>query len=82
MHGVAGIAGALLTGVFANAAINPLAEGATLWKQAIGLGGAMAWSAVGTFVVLMICKYTVGLRVEKEAEIEGLDYSQHGEAMH
>ncbi len=42
----------------------------------------MAWSALGTFVVLMICKYTVGLRVETEAEIEGLDYSQHGEAMH
>ena len=82
VHGIAGIAGALLTGVFANAAINPVAEEATVWKQAIGLGGAMAWSAVGTFVVLMICKYTAGLRVEKEAEIEGLDYSQHGEAMH
>jgi len=81
VHGIAGIAGALLTGVFANAAINPLAEGATVWKQAVGLGGAMAWSAVGTFVVLMICKYTVGLRVEKEAEIEGLDYSQHGESL-
>ena len=82
MHGVAGIAGALLTGVFANAAVNPLAEGATVWKQAIGLGGAMVWSAVGTFVVLMICKYTVGLRVQTEAEIEGLDFSQHGEALH
>nr|WP_313521140.1 ammonium transporter [Brevundimonas diminuta] len=82
VHGVAGIAGALLTGVFANAAVNPLAEGATLWKQAIGLGGAMVWSAVGTFVVLMICKYTVGLRVQTEAEIEGLDFSQHGEALH
>ena len=82
VHGIAGIAGALLTGVFANAAINPVAEGATVLKQAIGLGGAMAWSAVGTFVVLMIVKYTVGLRVEKDAEIEGLDYSQHGEAMH
>jgi len=82
VHGVAGIAGALLTGVFANAAVNPLAEGATVWKQAIGLGGAMVWSAVGTFVVLMICKYTVGLRVQTEAEIEGLDFSQHGEALH
>ena len=81
VHGVAGIAGALLTGVFANAAINPAAEGATVLKQAIGLGGAMVWSAAGTFMVLMICKYTVGLRVQTEAEIEGLDYSEHGEAL-
>jgi Amt family ammonium transporter len=41
----------------------------------------MVWSAAGTFMVLMICKYTVGLRVQTEAEIEGLDYSEHGEAL-
>lgn len=82
VHGIAGIAGALLTGVFADAAINPVAEGATVLKQAVGLGGSIVWSAVGTFAVLMICKYTVGLRVPKDEEIEGLDYSQHGEALH
>jgi Amt family ammonium transporter len=42
----------------------------------------MAWSAVGTFIVLMICKFTVGLRVTREGEVEGLDYSEHGESIH
>ena len=82
IHGVGGIVGALMTGVFANAAINGVADGASIVKQAIGLGAVIAWSAVGTFVVLMICKFTTGLRVTKESEIEGLDYSQHGETMH
>ena len=82
IHGIGGIVGALLTGVFATTAVNPLAEGATVLKQAIGLGGAIAWSAVGTFVVLMICRFTTGLRVTKEQEVEGLDYSLHGETIH
>ena len=82
VHGVGGIVGALLTGLFATTAVNPLAEGATIWKQAIGLAGAMVWSAAGTFLVLMICKFTTGLRVAREQEIEGLDYTQHGEALH
>ena len=58
------------------------AEGATVWKQAVGLAGAIAWSAAGTFVVLMICKFTTGLRVARDEEVEGLDYTQHGEAIH
>jgi len=82
IHGIGGIVGALLTGVFASTAVNPLSEGASIVKQAIGLGGAIAWSAVGTFIVLMICKFTVGLRVTKEGEVEGLDYSEHGESIH
>jgi Amt family ammonium transporter len=82
IHGIGGIVGALLTGVFATVAVNPLSEGASILKQAIGLGGAMAWSAVGTFIVLMICKFTVGLRVTREGEVEGLDYSEHGESIH
>ncbi|QQQ18187.1 ammonium transporter [Brevundimonas vitis] len=82
VHGVGGIVGALLTGIFATTAINPVAEGATVLKQAIGLVAVIAWSGVGTFVVLMICKYTTGLRVTKEQEIEGLDYTQHGETIH
>lgn len=82
IHGIGGIVGALLTGVFATTAVNPLSEGASVLKQAIGLGGAIVWSAVGTFVVLMICKFTVGLRVTRESEVEGLDYSEHGESIH
>ncbi len=82
IHGVGGIVGALLTGIFANAAINGVADGATVLKQALGLVSVIAWSAIGTFVILMICKFTVGLRVTKESEIEGLDYSEHGESIH
>ena len=82
VHGIGGIVGALLTGVFASAAFNPLGEGATIVKQAIGLVAVIAWSAVGTYVVLMICKFTTGLRVTREQEIEGLDYTQHGETVH
>jgi Amt family ammonium transporter len=82
IHGVGGIVGALLTGVFANVAINGAADGASIVKQAIGLAAVIAWSAIGTFAVLMICKFTTGLRVPREGEIEGLDYSQHGETMH
>ena len=82
VHGIGGIVGALLTGVLATAAINPAAAGANLLNQAIGLFAVIAWSAVGTWVILMICKFTVGLRVPREAEIEGLDYTQHGETIH
>jgi Amt family ammonium transporter len=37
---------------------------------------------VATFAILMICKFTTGLRVSREAEIEGLDYNLHGETLH
>jgi Amt family ammonium transporter len=82
LHGVGGIVGALLTGLFATTVINPAAEGADVLKQAIGLLAVIAWSAAGTFVILMICKVTTGLRVTKDEEIEGLDYTQHGETLH
>ncbi|WP_298743193.1 ammonium transporter [uncultured Brevundimonas sp.] len=82
VHGVGGVVGALLTGVFATAAINPAGAGASLLNQSIGLVAVAAWSAVGTFAILMICKFTTGLRVTRETEIEGLDYTQHGETIH
>ncbi len=82
VHGVGGIVGALLTGVLATAAINPAAASANLLNQAIGLAAVIAWSGIGTFLILMICKFTTGLRVDKESEIEGLDYTQHGETLH
>ena len=82
VHGMGGIVGALLTGVFANAAINPAAEGASVVNQALGLLAVIAWSALGTFAVLMICRFTTGLRVTREQEIEGLDLTQHGERLH
>lgn len=82
VHGVGGIVGALLTGVFADAAINGAGEGATIVKQAIGLGAVIVWSAVGTGLILLICRFTTGLRVDREQEIEGLDTALHGETLH
>jgi Amt family ammonium transporter len=82
IHGVGGIVGAVLTGVLATTAVNALSDGADVIKQILGLLAVMAWSAVGTFAVLMVCRFTTGLRVPRDGEVEGLDYSQHGECIH
>ena len=88
VHGMGGTIGAILTGVFATRAVNDMAEGAPL-----GLfeGGSLllpqiaatviTWifAIVVTFVLLKILDATMGLRVEQEQEIEGLDLSQHNE---
>ena len=82
VHGIAGIVGALLTGALADPAINSLGEGASVAKQALGIGATIAWSGVVTLIILFICKFTTGLRVSEEGEVEGLDLSLHGEALH
>ncbi|RZJ94565.1 MAG: ammonium transporter, partial [Brevundimonas sp.] len=81
IHGAGGLLGALLTGVFASTAINSLSEGANIPTQAIGLAWTIAYSAVGTLIILIICKFTVGLRVSAAAEEEGLDTTLHGESL-
>lgn len=90
VHGVGGLIGALLTGVFASHLIQAT-DGVKAFEanriqalivQAEGCLGTIVWSGVMTFVILMICKYTVGLRVTEEEELEGLDMSLHGEALH
>ncbi len=94
VHGVGGTLGALLTGVFASSAINPIfkdAAGNTLpsgliegnGRQVLNqLGGvAIAWviSIVGSLVLLKVVDMTIGLRVSPNDESEGLDLTQHGE---
>ena len=90
VHGVGGFVGALLTGVFASHLIQAT-DGVrafeanrvhAVWIQFVGCAGTILWSAVGTFVILMICKYTTGIRVSLDEELEGLDMSLHGEALH
>ncbi len=81
IHGAGGALGAILTGVFATTSINSLAEGASVMNQVIGLGVTIAWSAVGTFLILVICKFTTGLRVTADQEEAGLDSSLHDEVM-
>ncbi len=82
VHGIGGLIGAILTGVFADASINTLPKGHSVMTQVEGCLATIVWTAVGTLVILMICKFTTGLRVSEEAEIEGLDTSLHGEALH
>jgi ammonium transporter, Amt family len=79
IHGAGGFLGAVLTAVFADATINSLAEGASVMKQLLGLGYTIAWSAVGTFIILVICKFTTGLRVSEADEERGLDSALHDE---
>ena len=81
IHGAGGLIGALLTGVFATTAINSASEGASIVPQALGLAWTIAYSAVGTFVILIICKFTTGLRVSEAEEAAGLDTSLHGEVL-
>ena len=82
VHGIGGLIGALLTGVFADAAINPLGKVHSIVTQAEGCIGTIVWSGIGTLVILMVCKFTTGLRPTEEEEVEGLDISLHGESLH
>ena len=82
VHGVGGLAGALLTGVFASGVVNEAAADATLLKQAWGTLAVAGWSAAATFGILQVCRFTTGLRVSAEDEFQGLDLAVHGEALH
>ncbi len=85
VHGVGGTLGALLTGVFATTAVSEGAKGLLnghpeqLVNQTIGIVASGALALGGTFVLLVILKATMGLRVPEEDEIRGLDLTQHGE---
>jgi Amt family ammonium transporter len=85
IHGVAGTLGAVLTGVFADPAINEAGKGllygnpGQLVTQLIAVGVTVVYDAIATFIIFMIVKAIVGLRVDTEEEITGLDESQHGE---
>jgi len=82
VHGIGGVIGALLTGVLADAAINPVGMAHSIVTQAKGVGVTIVYTAVMTLVILVICKFTTGLVVTEEEEVEGLDSVLHGEALH
>jgi Amt family ammonium transporter len=89
VHGVGGALGALLTGVFANSAINPGGKGwlidgnfAQIPIQLADIAITFVWCAIGTFIILKIVDMIIGLRVSPEVEIEGLDINLHGETVH
>ncbi len=93
VHGVGGIVGALLTGVFAapslggtgifdyvaNAASPEYSIGGQVWVQAQAVLVTIVWSAVVAFVAFKLVDLLVGLRVSEEDERQGLDISSHGE---
>ena len=84
-HGLGGIVGALLTGVFATKALNGLADGALygnpgqLAIQATAVVAAIAYSGVASFILLKIVGAVIPLRASSEDEVVGLDLTQHGE---
>ena len=84
VHGVGGIVGALLTGVFASEAIGGtpgMIEGnfGQLLTQVYGIGATIVYCAVVTYVILKLIDVTMGLRVDEKVEAVGLDVSLHGE---
>ncbi len=81
VHGIGGIIGALLTGVFADAAINSAGKDHSIFTQAYGIIFTILWTAIVSLIILYILKATIGLRPTTQEEVEGLDISQHGEVV-
>jgi len=94
VHGAGGTIGALLTGVFATSAINPIfgdshgkalpvglidGNSGQIFNQLVGVLMAWGLAIVGTLVILKVVDMVVGLRVPEEHEIQGLDLALHGE---
>jgi ammonium transporter, Amt family len=86
VHGIGGILGSVLLGVFASQAWNAAGQDGLLagkWGLMIanleGTAAGCAWAALATFVLLKLLERTVGLRVDEETEGDGLDQSIHGE---
>ena len=89
VHFVGGVIGTLFVGLFASRAVNAVVqhEGlllgggfGQLGRQAVGVVAAAAWSFTMTYVIARVLNAVIGLRVEPEQEIDGLDSSQHAEA--
>jgi Amt family ammonium transporter len=82
VHGVGGIMGTILVAVFGTAVFG--GTGVDDMVQQLGIqvkavGAVVLWSFIATFIIVMICKFTTGLRVTEEVENTGLDQSEHGE---
>ncbi|WP_455812007.1 ammonium transporter AmtB [Pseudomonas graminis] len=85
VHGVCGIVGCILTGVFASSSLGGVgyAEGVTMghqvWVQLFSVGLTIVWTAVVAFIGFKVADMIVGLRVPEDQEREGLDVNSHGE---
>ena len=86
VHLVGGLAGTLLVGLVAapetGAGVAGLFYGGgadQLWRQAVGAGAVLAYSAIGTAILALIVKFTIGLRLDEEEEVNGIDEAEHAE---
>ncbi|MFO0565858.1 MAG: ammonium transporter [Polyangiaceae bacterium] len=86
VHGIGGMLGAVLTGVFASKVWNAAGQDGLIKggshvfvEQLIGVAAAASFAAAGTFVILKLLDKTIGIRAAKEDEQEGLDVTLHGE---
>jgi Amt family ammonium transporter len=86
VHGVAGLVGTVLTGIFCLRSLNPAgADGLLhgqlqqLWIQCRAAGFAILWVGVGTLALLQAIRMVMPLRVGRDEERAGLDISAHGE---
>ena len=94
VHGTGGTLGAILTGVFATRAINPVFKDGSgkplpvglvdghagqIVNQLIAVGITIVLAVIGTVVLLKLVDFVIGVRVNEEDEIQGIDLSQHGE---
>ncbi|PRD17557.1 ammonium transporter [Pantoea coffeiphila] len=85
VHGVCGIVGCILTGVFASSSLGGVgyAEGVTMghqvWVQLESVALTVVWTAVVAFIGFKVADMIVGLRVPEDQEREGLDVNSHGE---
>jgi Amt family ammonium transporter len=89
VHGVGGALGAMLTGVFASNAINSTAHGwltdgnaKQMLIQFYDVAAVFVYCGALTWVILKLIDVTIGLRVSREVEVEGLDINLHGETVH
>jgi Amt family ammonium transporter len=82
VHCVGGVVGALLTGLLADEAIGGVAGSiGQLWIQVEGVALTLAWSGIGSFIILKAIDLTFALRVSEDVERDGLDLGLHGETV-
>lgn len=85
IHGIAGLLGAILTGIFADPSINEAGKGllygnlGQLITQIIAAVATIIYVSICTLIIFLVIKAITGIRVDAEEEVNGLDESQHGE---
>lgn len=88
VHGVGGILGTFLAGIFASAGLGVFSGqgyaegmnmGSQVWVQLIGIGATLLYTVVMTYLILKFVSLFIGLRVDREEETEGLDIASHDE---